>query len=233
MDQYEIVFKGEVMPQLEVAQVAEAMAGLFKTEQVKIDALFNGQSHTLKTGLQRADAEKYREALKRAGAVVYLRRLGVPARTAANASRAGSGLSVAPMLGNLVRDEERRPVVPVVIDTSGIDLAANDDSPLQPPAPPAPAAPDTDHLSLAEVGAELNPDRAPAPDSAPIETDAITLAPPDIERLVEPAAQVDQPLPDTSALQIEPAGEILKPHERPAPPQAPALQHDFDLCEPD
>jgi hypothetical protein len=235
MDQYEIVFKGEVMPNLELEKVATAMAALFKTQPEKIASLFSGEAHTLKSGLNRDAAEKYRDALKRTGAIVYLRRAGVathPAQ-ARTTTRNGGGLSVAPMIGDLIRPQERPRVVAVDVDTSAIELADNDGSPLAPPAPPAPDAPDTSHISVAATGADLNPDRPPAPVPPAIDTDAISLAPVDPERLVAAAPAQDHPVPDTSALQLEPAGEILKSHEKPPAPEPPPLQHDFDLYDPD
>lgn len=235
MDLYEIVFKGEVMPNLDLEQVAAAMAKLFKTSEQKIAALFNGNAHTLKSGLERDAAEKYRDTLKKAGAIVYLRRAGIPARSAGDrpANRSNGGLSVAPMVGNLVRDEERATVAPVNVDTSGIELAANDGSPLAPATAPAPAAPDTSHISIAEAGAELNPGREVEPPAPAINTDDITLADPDSGPHSPPAPIADTPTPDTSALKLEPPGEILKEHEKPKPVPAPALLHDFDLYDPD
>lgn len=142
-------------------------------------------------------------------------------------------MSVAPMVGNLVRDEERGTVAALAVDISGIELAANDDAPLQPPSVTSAAAPDTDHLSIAEAGADLNPER-PVPAPAPlVDTDAISLAPPDIERLVEPATEPDPPIPDTRALHLEPEGEILKPDEKPQQAAAPAIEADFDLYDPE
>ena len=231
MDKYEIIFKGEVMPQLEVEQVAAALATLFNTSEEKIAPLFSGSAHTLKSGLDRDAAENYRDTLKRAGAIVYLRRAGIPTRATRDCSSTSStaGLSLAPRVGNLIRDEERPAVIAVEVDTSGIELATNNGSPLAPPATPAHAAPDTSHISVAETGADLNPNiTAPAP-PPPINTDDFSLAPADIERLVEAPPARDFPVPDTSALQVEPAGEILKPHEKPKPVPAPPLLHDFDL----
>jgi hypothetical protein len=228
MDKYEIVFKGEVMPSLEVEQVAAALATLFRTSEEKIAPLFSGSAHTLKSGLDRGAAESYRDTLKRAGAIVYLRRAGIPARATGERS-ATDGLSLAPRVGNLIREEERPVVNAVEVDTSGIELAANNGSPLAPPASAASPAPDTSQLSIAETGADLNPNPATPAPSPPINIGDLSLAPADIERLVEAPPAPNIPLPDTSALQVEPAGEILKQHEKAKPVPAPPLLHDFDL----
>lgn len=236
MDQYDILFKGEVMPTLDPEQVAADLARLFKASPEKIAPLFNGGAHTLKSGLDRDAAERYRDTLKKAGAIVYLRRQGVPAREASStraANNSNGDLSVAPMVGNLVRDEEREAIVPVEVDTSALTLAADTDSPLQAPAQSTVEAPDTAHISVAEAGADLNPDRPePIPVAAP-DTDDLSLAPADIERLVDPQPEPDHPLPDIAAMALEPEGEILKDHERPAPPAPPQLTHDFDLADPE
>lgn len=233
MDQYEVIFKGEVMPTLEPEQVVTAMAKLFNASEEKISALFNGGAHTLKSGLDRAAAEKYVATLKRAGAMVSLRRMGLPARPASPNRAAPSGLSVAPQVGNLLRDDEREAVVPVEVDIAGIELAAQDNSPLQPPAAAAPPAPDTSHISVADSGADLNPQRPPPAQTPVIDTEGMTLAPADVDRLTDPTPPSAHPVPDTSGMEIEPPGEILKAHEKPPAPDAPAIQHDFNLCDPD
>ena len=235
MDLYEIVFKGEVMPNLEVEQVATAMADLFKTSEQKIAALFNGKHHTLKSGLEREAADKYRDTLKQAGAIVYLRRVGIPARTSGDrpSIRGNGGLSVAPMVGNLVRDDERAAVAAVNIDTSGIELAPNDDSLLAPASAAPPSAPDTSHISVADAGADLNPGREVKPAAPVVNTDAITLAAPDSGPHSPTRPPVESPAPDISALELEPPGEILKAHEKQQPVPAPAILHDFDLYDPE
>lgn len=231
MDQYEILFKGEVMPTLDPEQVSEALASLFKASPEKIAPLFNGSSHTLKSGLDREAAERYRDTLKKAGAIVYLRRMGVPPRTATKRNSGdNTGLSIAPMVGNLVRDEERETVTAVEVDTSSIALASDDGSPLQTPREEVANAPDTGHISIAETGADLNPDRAEPPPLPTPDIEGIDLAPADAGNLSPASAETDFPVPDTSSLDIEPAGEILKPHERQQPTEAPKFRHDFDLA---
>jgi hypothetical protein len=230
MDQYEIVFKGEVMPNLHVEQVAGAMAKLFNADADKIALLFNGAAHALKSGLDREAAEKYRDILKRAGAIVYLRRMGIADRISGSRKTTGSqgGLSVAPMVGNLMRDEERPVVAAIEVDTSAIEMAPNDGKPLQTPrGSPPPEAPDTSHISIAPVNTSLGEASARAPAPAAINTDHLQLATGEINPTQAPDAQITAP--DTSHLLLQPQGDILTADERPAPLPTIEFTHDFDL----
>ena len=205
MDVYEIVFKGEIMPTLERAGVSTQLASLFNAPLERISALFDGQPHTLKSGLDRAQAERYRAALRDAGAIVYLRRTQSSRQSAPRAAAATAAqqpLSVTPP-GYLLRDGERRQVAPVVVDTSGLALSAQGDANLAPPSAEPPAAPDTSHITLAAAGALLLEGCPPPPPATP----------------------------DTSHLQLEPAGPLLQPHERPQPAPPPSLALDFDLAD--
>lgn len=184
MDRYKIIFKGEVMPTLDRRQVCAAMARLFNTTPDKLSPLFNGQATTLKTGLERAAAETYREALKGTGAIIYLQRIPADNNTppprvptgspAARHSPAALGLT--PRQGNLLRDEERPSIVSREIDTSGMLLPPLDDTPLQAPAAPPPPAPATDHLSVADVGASIGPDTVQTPPPVAVKTSHLHLA---------------------------------------------------------
>lgn len=268
-DTYNILFKGEVMPGMDQAEVKAAMGRLFKAPAEKIDALFAAEQTVIKKGLDRESAEKYRDALKKAGAIVYLRRAAAvgtasgsrfaqqkpvqqaqtqasqpspsaasqpaePTSTIQSAPAAADnedGLSIAAMSGNLIRDEERDEKVPVEVDTSHIVLANQFDAPEQ-STEPAPAAPDTSHMSIAETGADLNPDKVAPPPVVEPDTSALSLAPADVERITDPVPEQEFDIPDISSLDIEELGEILKPDEKPAAAQSPDLNTDFDLEDP-
>jgi len=68
---FDILFKGECQPQQDVETVKQNMAQLFKISVDKAEGLFNGQSLTLKRGLEKEIASKYIKAITRAGAIAY------------------------------------------------------------------------------------------------------------------------------------------------------------------
>jgi len=68
---FDILFKGECQPQQEVEAVKQNMASLFKISAEKAEALFNGQSLTLKRGLEKDVASQYIQAISKAGAIAY------------------------------------------------------------------------------------------------------------------------------------------------------------------
>jgi len=67
---YSILFAGEALPGFALDTVKANLAGLFKSDLDKIEALFSGQSVPLKRNLESAEADKYLAALQRAGAKV-------------------------------------------------------------------------------------------------------------------------------------------------------------------
>lgn len=234
MDKYDIVFKGEVMPNLEIERVKAALIRIFNSNEERIAKLFGGGPKTLKSGLDREAAEKYRDVLKNAGAIVYLRRGGLPERPRGSlkASPAKDELSMAPMEGNLVKNEERATIAAVEIDTSAIALAPHSDKPLQPPSLAIPAAiPTTAELSIAEPGADLLPNPRPETKLAPVRSSKLSLAP--LGSATRPKEIVNSQPPNTSHLQVEPQGELLKPHEKPVPPAESVPPADFELQPPD
>ncbi len=239
MDKYDIVFKGEVMPNLEVDRVKAALIRIFNSDEERIAKLFGGGPKTLKSGLDREAAEKYREVLKNAGAIVYLRRGGLPERPQGSlkASPAKDELSIAPMEGNLVKNEERATLEVVEIDTSAIALAPFSDKPLQPPSRAIPVIiPTTAELSIAERGADLLPNPRPETKVAPASSSSsssskLSLAPLGTAAPPKDIANV-QP-PNISHLQVEPQGELLKPHEKPVPAAESVTPANFKLQPPD
>jgi len=67
---YDVVFRGRLVAGFEQAQVEQNLAKLFKIDLAKAQRLFSGQRVVLKKKVDRATADKYREVLKRAGAIV-------------------------------------------------------------------------------------------------------------------------------------------------------------------
>ena len=67
---YQIVFRGRIVPGVDEQTARATLARLFKTDIASIERLFNGQRQILKKGLAREQADKYRAALRGAGLMV-------------------------------------------------------------------------------------------------------------------------------------------------------------------
>lgn len=70
MNTYEIAFSGQMVAGADPLQVRQAVQRLFNASEQMLEQLFSGRRVVVKRGLDRAAAEKYRQAFARAGALV-------------------------------------------------------------------------------------------------------------------------------------------------------------------
>lgn len=181
---YDIYFRGEILPGMDAAQVKAAIAKIFKADDTKLAQLFSGKVNTIKKAVDKTTAAKYQQAFKKAGAkaVITLAKDAVVPASAdsavvktvsttnssvsksiaakAEAQTDDSSWDILPSGSDLLKPNERRDVPDADIDTSAIKLV----SPFSEPeveAKPVPNAPDVAHISVAEVGEDMNPDRKP------------------------------------------------------------------------
>ena len=70
MSQFDIIFRGDIVFGHQLADVKLRLQQLFKSDAAKIDSLFTGRPVPLKRNLDEATANKYRDALLKAGAMV-------------------------------------------------------------------------------------------------------------------------------------------------------------------
>lgn len=68
--QFDIVFAGEIVEDFVLLEVKKKVAQLFKMDERKVDALFNGKAVTLKKSLDNIAAKKYQKILTQVGLVV-------------------------------------------------------------------------------------------------------------------------------------------------------------------
>ncbi|MDN3640845.1 hypothetical protein QWY82_18745 [Simiduia curdlanivorans] len=125
---FDIVFRGDIAPGQVLPQVKQRLAALFKRELAQIEPLFSGAPVALKKDVDQLSAEKYKKVLAQAGALVEIREAGTlkapPARPRpvakaepatqpdeAPAPPAPAGLSLVPVGGFLLTDEERKQAV--------------------------------------------------------------------------------------------------------------------------
>lgn len=69
-ERFDLVFSGELVAGFEAVQVKKNIQALFRIDEAKINVLFSGKAVPLKKGLDADTANKYRVAMKKAGARV-------------------------------------------------------------------------------------------------------------------------------------------------------------------
>lgn len=69
---YRIVFKGEILPEKDIAVVKVSIAQIFKLKTPQVQNLFTGKPVSVKRGLSLEAATKFMKAFERAGAKVYV-----------------------------------------------------------------------------------------------------------------------------------------------------------------
>lgn len=100
-EKFDLVFSGQILPRQDLAVVKANMAALFKISSAQVDGLFSGKSIVLKRGVDLTAANRYRVAIKKAGARVELIKAGaepalVKAAAAAESPGQPQALSGAP-----------------------------------------------------------------------------------------------------------------------------------------
>lgn len=240
-DKFNLVFRGQLAKGVDLAVVKRNLGQLFKIDAGKVEAMFSGKPVVLKRGLSSDAANKYRVAIKKAGALVELvvdapikprgkASFGVPAQAASTPSTVPdmgaipgteSGLGVIPgtqsadAAGSEGKSGIRAPnwqLAPL-----GADLLQPQEKPHQPPVEV-----DTSDLSLRDTAGNLLDD-SEYTEAVEVSLDLgaydLTEAGADVLRPEErkPLLKVDI---DISGLSLGKAGETLAP-SKPTPPPAP------------
>jgi hypothetical protein len=148
MNLYEIVFSGQLVTGAQLDRVQSNLGKLFQADEQRLALLFSGRRLVLKNNLDASAAEKYRSTLERAGALVEVVEMPVPAEQRVSASSTEPGrLQVVP----------RDVYMAAFVDVDAPDLELFDvGSDLQDrkPEPVAPAL-DLSQLSIAPVGSDM------------------------------------------------------------------------------
>lgn len=152
---FNVYFRAELTPGADPAAVRSRLAALFKADEATLDRLFSGRQQLIRRNCSAQDAERYRSAMQRAGAIALVQ----PAVGASQASAPAANPS----------PTQSAP------SSDGLSLA-EPGALLGPPPAPAPPAPDTSHLSLAEAGEPIPGLDRPAPPPPP-DTSSLALAP--------------------------------------------------------
>jgi len=218
---FDIYFRGEVLPGQDIEQVKQKVAALFKADAAKLAQLFSGKVNVIKKGADKATALKYQQAFKNAGAKAVITQAKSaqsatsPAPQTTSTTQAAPPSSqvsaaapkpvegdwgVLPAGSDLLKPDERNNQPAVEVDTSAIKMV----SPFAEPEVEekvAPPAPDTSHISVAEVGADMNPDRPETPADLDLDLSEFSVAEPGAQ-LKDKESKPDVPAPDTSHIHL-------------------------------
>ena len=163
MAMFEVVFHGQVRPGIDPAQARARIGQLFQVDANQLDVLFSGRRIVIKKGLDEAAAQKYLQAIERAGALCVVQPEGTGQAAPSAAAPARQAAAPAPTPAPVAAQPE---------------AAASAD---RAPAPrdefmAAFADVDAPNLPVAELGADMQDSYR---DYAPLEIDlsAFSLAP--------------------------------------------------------
>lgn len=230
-ERFNLVFKGQLAKSVDMNTAVRNLAQLFKIDPAKAKSLFGGQATVLKRDLDMDTANKYRAAIKKAGAIAELQMVESPkaapaaaaqpapqksqgkavfgardpvtAQSPSNASPPKSGSQVAP-----------RPPLPTV-DESGDEFTTS--AGVFGAPRPQPANLDVPDFGVAPAGVDLlKADEKLQVESLQIDTSALSLKESEGNLLNDDEYEEVVPLPvDTEAFDIAPPGaDVLKPEER-------------------
>ena len=158
LPQFDIIFRGDIVFGHQLAEVKARLQQLFKADAAKIDGLFTGRPVPLKRNLDEASANKYRDALIKAGAMVEV--------CPSDASPANAAAKPAPVARRVA--EAQAPT------QASIPSPAPIPTPIPIPTKAAPVA--SGGWTLAPLGADLLPVAERRPQPAPVSVDISSLS---------------------------------------------------------
>lgn len=225
-EKFNLVFSGKVAPGFELEQAKKNMQALFRIDEAKVEALFSGKSIVLKKNLDAEAANRYRTAMRKAGAVAFM----VPLK---------DDVPVTPPPESAPSPQEEQPIGSTV-DASQRDVESEPQLTTvlgaQPAAPYEPRKPiEAPEFDLAEVGADLLSDGEKAvTEMVEVDTSGISVQESggnlvSADEISRPAA-IEVVIPEVD---IAPAGsDVLKPEERAKAPAVDVDTSKMSLAEP-
>jgi hypothetical protein len=156
MPLYEIAFRGECLPGHDPDTVKADVGRLFRADVERTELLFSGRRLVLKAHLEHAAAERFRQAMAKVGARAEVEPMaGQQALAEVEAIELAPPPAVAPLARAKVVPRDNYMAAFVEVEAPAYEIA-EPGALMQPDAAPAPAPKlDLSGLSLAPVGAEL------------------------------------------------------------------------------
>jgi hypothetical protein len=206
---YDIYFRGEILAGADEAVVKAAVAKIFKADAAKLAILFSGKVNPIKKAVDKETASKYQQAFKRAGAKLVITLAKTEALAKAeplakpeevqNEAAEGSW-DVLPSGSDLLKPDERRNIPDADIDTSGIKVVSPF-AEIEVAEKVVPPAPNTSHITVADVGEDMNPDRSKPVADLELDLSSFTVAEPGAE-LTDKKEKAVTVAPDTSHIKL-------------------------------
>ncbi len=231
-ERYNVVFKGELVRSFELDAVKKNVGQLFKMSGPKLEALFSGKTIILKRNVNFEAANKYRVAIKKAGARVDL--VEVPVAEEAPTTAPKEPAAPKPSLGKATFGEQPSQAeapVPSASVTASAETASDDNFSLAPVGSDVLSESERQHLPVIEVdtsglsvkesdGELLDPSEKVQVEAPVLDLSGMDVAPQEGNLLRDDERpQVEAVAVDTSALSVADPGERL---EAPKPPPPPA-----------
>lgn len=226
-ERYDLVFRGQLVKSVELSTAVRNLGQLFKIDPEKAKGLFSGKTTVLRRNLDADTANKYRVAIKKAGAIAELQ-LIVPEKPepkpasvppAKSQGRAVFGAKdIEPVAASANKQNVAAPPSHVkdrsaIEDESGLTTSVGVFAAPR-PQPELPPVPD---FGIAPVGEDLlKASEKRAIPAVSIDTSELSIKEAEGNLLNEDEYEEFVPLPiDAEAFDIAPAGaDLLKPEER-------------------
>lgn len=213
---YDIYFRGEILADADEASAKAAVAKIFKADAAKLAVLFSGKVNSIKKAVDKTTAAKYQQAFKQAGAkLVITLAKEEQVNIAVNSSKATTQPSIVnnqesinpegswdvlPTGSDLLKPDERRNIPDADIDTSGIKVVSPF-AEVEVVEKAVPPAPNTSHITVADVGEDMNPERAAPVADLELDLSSFTVAEPGAE-LTDKKEKSAPLAPDTSHIKL-------------------------------
>ncbi len=213
---YDIYFRGEILAGADEANAKAAVAKIFKADAAKLAVLFSGKVNSIKKAVDKTTAAKYQQAFKQAGAKLVItlakeEQVSIPV----NSSKATTQPSIVnkqesmnsegnwdvlPTGSDLLKPDERLNIPDADIDTSGIKVVSPF-AEVEVVEKIVPPAPDTSHITVADVGEDMNPERVAPIADLELDLSSFTVAEPGAE-LTDKKEKPAPLAPDTSHIKL-------------------------------
>lgn len=213
---YDIYFRGEILAGADEANAKATVAKIFKADAAKLAVLFSGKVNSIKKAVDKTTAAKYQQAFKQAGAkLVITLAKEEQVSIAVNSSKATTQPSIVnkqesmnsegnwdvlPTGSDLLKPDERRNIPDADIDTSGIKVVSPF-AEVEVVEKAVPPAPNTSHITVADVGEDMNPERAAPVADLELDLSSFTVAEPGAE-LTDKKEKSAPLAPDTSHIKL-------------------------------
>jgi len=212
---FDIIFRGDIVLGHQIADVKLQLQRLFKVDARKIDALFTGGATPLKRNVNEANAQKYQQALEKAGAKVEIKAAGATVKSPRPRAKIQSA---------------ERPIAPSAVESapqvdrpSSSELSILPLSPFEPNSKPDVNPVEVPDLDVAPVGESLLQDaERSAVEVLNVDVSGLSLREAEGELLDEAERTTVEALEfDLSDLELAQAGEdLLRAEERAVTPNA-------------